>query len=171
MTIRFGPAGQCGQAKELKIKSTLAYLDYLASLGLTAFEYQCGRGVNIGEDKARLLGEHAKELGIELSVHAPYYISLASLEEEKRVKSVDYILQSGRAVTAMGGRRIVVHPGGLNGRSREEAALLAAETLANARRALDEAGLEQVILCPETMGKISQLGDLDEVLFLSLIHI
>lgn len=165
MTVRFGPAGQCRYAKELKIKSTMEYLDYLHSLGLSAFEYQCGRGVNIGEEKAQILGAHAAKLGIELSVHAPYYISLASREEEKRLKSIDYILQSAAAVSAMGGRRVVVHPGGLNGRTRKEAAELAASTLAEARCALDAAGFRKVILCPETMGKVSQLGDLDEVLF------
>ena len=99
MEAKFGPAGQCGKAKELKIKSTLQYLDYLDQAGLTAFEYSCGRGVNIGEKTARQLGEKAKTLGISMSLHAPYFISLASLEEEKRKKSVEhYIYQSALTV-------------------------------------------------------------------------
>ena len=66
----------------------------------------------------------------------------------------------------MGGDRIVVHPGGLGGLSREGATALACETLKKAQAALDENGLSNVHICPETMGKINQLGNLDEVLFM-----
>lgn len=167
MTARFGPAGQCGKAKELKIKSTLQYLEYIGGIGLNAFEYSSGRGVNISEQTARQLGEKAKALGITLSLHAPYFISLASLEEEKRKKSVDqYIYQSALAVDYMGGTRVVVHPGGLNKQTRARALEVALGTLGEAQRMLDEHGLSHIILCPETMGKISQLGDLDEVIAL-----
>lgn len=100
-----------------------------------------------------------------VSLHAPYYISLASEDPAKRDNSVRYILDSARLVNAMGGERIVVHPGGLGGLSRPGAAALAAETLRRAQGALDDEGLSGVHICPETMGKIQQLGDLDEVLF------
>ncbi len=167
MKVKFGPAGQCGKAKELKIKSTLQYLDYLDQIGLSAFEYSCGRGVNIGEKTARQLGEKAKKLGIAMSLHAPYFISLASLEEEKRKKSVEhYIYQSALTVDYMGGTRIVVHPGGLNKQTRAKALEVAIDTIRKAQKFLDEQGLSHIIMCPETMGKILQLGDLDEVIAL-----
>jgi len=63
-----------------------------------------------------------------------------------------------------GGNRIVVHPGGLGGLSREDATALACETLKKAQDALDAAGLLTVHICPETMGKINQLGTFEEVL-------
>lgn len=167
MKVKFGPAGQCGKAKELKIKSTLQYLDYLDQIGLSAFEYSCGRGVNIGEKTARQLGEKAKKLGIAMSLHTPYFISLASLEEEKRKKSVEhYIYQSALTVDYMGGTRIVVHPGGLNKQTRAKALEVAIDTIRKAQKFLDEQGLSHIIMCPETMGKILQLGDLDEVIAL-----
>lgn len=166
-TAYFGPAGQCDAAREQKIKTTLQYLDYVKEQGLSAFEYQCGHGVNIKEEKARAIGEKAQKLGIALSVHAPYYISLASLEEEKRLKSVNsYILDSARVADWLGGSRIVVHPGGLNKRSRADALAVARETLRRAQEVLDENGLFHIHICPETMGKVSQLGDLDEVIAL-----
>ena len=115
-------------------------------------------------DTAKEMGALAAQHGIQLSLHAPYFISLASAEAEKRDNSVRYILESARAVAAMGGERIVVHPGGLGGLSRRDATTLAAETLRRAQQALDEEGLSVVRVCPETMGKINQLGDLDEVL-------
>lgn len=161
---KFGPAGTGDSFKEQGYKISLQVPGYLKNMGLTWFEYQCGRGVNISAEKAVQLGEKAQEHGIGISLHAPYYISLASKEEEKRENSVNYILQSARAVNAMGGNRIVVHPGGLGGLSREGATALACETLKKAQRALDENGLSHIHICPETMGKINQLGDLQEVL-------
>lgn len=161
---KFGPAGTGDSFKEQGYKTSLQVPGYLKNMGLTWFEYQCGRGVNISAEKAVQLGEKAKEHGIGISLHAPYYISLASKEEEKRDNSVNYILQSARAVNAMGGNRIVVHPGGLGGLSREGATALACETLKKAQRAMDENGLSHIHICPETMGKINQLGDLQEVL-------
>lgn len=164
MTPLFGPAGNGDDFAAAGLKHTAQAPAWLKSLGLTAFEYQCGRGVRLGESAAAPIAAAAAENGVALSVHAPYFISLASAEEEKRDNSLRYILDSARAVTMLGGERIVVHPGGLGGRSRAEATALACETLTRAQRALDEAGLSDVRICPETMGKINQLGDLDEVL-------
>lgn len=161
---KFGPAGTGDSFKEQGYKTSLQVPGYLEKMGLNWFEYQCGRGVNIGEDKAVALGEKAKEHGIGVSLHAPYYISLASKEEEKRDNSVNYILQSARAVSAMGGDRIVVHPGGLGGLARDDATALACVTLKKAQDCLDANGLSHVHICPETMGKINQLGTLEEVL-------
>ncbi len=164
MIARFGPAGNSDSFYAAGHKATLEAPAWLQSLGLTAYEYQCGRGVRVSEDTAKAMDEAATQCGVQLSLHAPYFISLASAEAEKRDNSIRYILESARAVTAMGGERIVVHPGGLGGLSRADATALAAKTLTRAQEALDAEGLSVVRICPETMGKINQLGDLDEVL-------
>lgn len=164
MTAKFGPAGNSESFYAAGNKATLQAPAWLHSLGLTAYEYQCGRGVRITEETARALGEEAVKHGVQLSLHAPYFISLASADPEKRDNSIRYILESARAVTRMGGERIVVHPGGLGGLSRADATALASQTLRRAQEALDSEGLSQVRICPETMGKINQLGDLEEVL-------
>ncbi len=161
---KFGPAGTGDSFKAQGYKTSLQVPGYLENMGLTWFEYQCGRGVNISEEKAVALGKKAKEHGIGISLHAPYYISLASKEEEKRDNSANYILQSARTVAQMGGDRIVVHPGGLGGLSRSDATALACVTLKKAQACLDANGLSHIHICPETMGKINQLGDLQEVL-------
>ncbi len=166
MSAKFGPAGNSESFSKMGYKSSLDVPEYIEKMGLDAFEYQCGRGVNIGTDKAVKLGELAKEKGIALSLHAPYYISMSSVEEEKRIKSVDYILQSARAVNAMGGQRIIVHTGSCGKISREEALGLASDTMRLAIKALDSEGLSHIRICPETMGKVNQLGTLDEVLSL-----
>ncbi len=160
----FGPAGNCEEFHAAGYKSTAQIFAWLASRGLTAYEYQCGRGVRVSEQSAAVIRAEAAANGIAVSLHAPYFISLASAEEEKRDNSIRYILDSAQAVVRMGGDRIVVHPGGLGGRTREEATALATDTLLRAQAALDDVGLSQVHICPEVMGKINQLGDLDEVL-------
>lgn len=166
MLAIFGPAGNSKSFTEMGYKHSLQVPEYLEKMGLNAFEYQCGRGVNIGLDKAQQLGLKAKEKGITLSLHAPYYISMSSVDKEKRLNSVNYILNSARAVNAMGGNRIVVHTGSCGKISREEALRLALDTMSIALKALDENGLGNVHICPETMGKINQLGTLSEVIAL-----
>ncbi len=161
---RFGPAGSCERSVAEKIKSTEKLIAWIAANGLTAFEYQCGRGVMVKEPKARLFKEKADACGVKLSIHAPYFISLASVEEEKRLNSIQYIFQSAQAADWMGADRIVVHPGGLGKKSRADATAMAKETLAQAQAYLDDNGLGHIHICPEVMGKINQLGDLSEVL-------
>lgn len=166
MSAKFGPAGNSDSFFKMGYKGSLHIPEYVERMGLDAFEYQCGRGVNIGEDKARELGALAAQKGITLSLHAPYYISMSSVEEEKRLNSINYIMDSARAVDFMGGNRIVVHTGSCSKISRETALDLAIDTMKKAILALDEAGLGHIHICPETMGKVNQLGTLDEVLAL-----
>jgi len=160
----FGPAGNCEAFYAAGNKHTVQIFPWLQQQGLTAYEYQCGRGVRLSASSAAAMREEAQRCGITMSLHAPYFISLASAEEEKRENSIRYILDSARAVDLLGGNRIVVHPGGLGGRSREEATALATETLLRAQEALDAEGLSHIHICPEVMGKINQLGTLEEVL-------
>lgn len=161
---KFGPAGNSESFAALGYKNSLQVPEYIVKMGLDCYEYQCGRGVNIGEEKAKELGEKAKAAGISLSLHAPYYISMSSVEEEKRLNSINYILASAKAVNAMGGDRIVVHTGSCGKITREQALFLALDTMKKAIDALDREGLSHIHICPETMGKVNQLGTLNEVL-------
>lgn len=166
MSINFGPAGYCDSFKSLGFKDSFNIPDYISHFGLDAFEYQCGRGVNVGAEKAMKIGEITKAAGIKMSLHAPYYISMSSVEEAKRLNSINYILDSAKAVNFMGGNRIVVHTGSCGKISREEALSLACDTMKLSLKALDENGLSHIHICPETMGKINQLGNLEEVMSL-----
>ena len=164
MSAKFGPAGNSDCFKSLGYKSSLDIARIISSLNLDCYEYQCGRGVNISQQKAEMLGQLCKEQNVALSIHAPYYISLASEDEAKRDNSINYILQSARAADYMGATRIVVHPGGKGKFTRQEAMSLALDTFKRSIKALDENNLGHIIICPETMGKINQLGDLDEII-------
>jgi deoxyribonuclease-4 len=159
----FGPAGNSDSFKA-RYKSFKDIAKYVSEMGLDAFEYQFGRGVRMSEKNASIIKDECIKYNVKISAHAPYYISLASDEEEKRNNSLRYILETAKAVKNMGGNRIVVHSGSVGKKSREEAFMLAKETLAKSISYLDSSGYGDVVICPETMGKINQLGSLCEVL-------
>ena len=104
--IRFGTAGTSDSFTAMGYKNSLDIPAYTEKMGLDAFEYQCGHGVRLGLDKARQMADDAAARGILFSVHAPYYISASSLDEEKRLNSVNYLLQSAALCRALGGWRV-----------------------------------------------------------------
>ena len=135
--------------------------DYLSGFGLNGFEVQCGRGFNISQEACDFFKNQS---AIKLSLHTPYFISISSTEESTREKSVNLILESAIIAERINADRIVVHSGSCAKISREQALSFALDTLTKARALLDANALEHISVCPETMGKINQLGTLEEVL-------
>ncbi len=164
--IRFGPGGNCEWFKAEGNKTSDRMPAFLHKIGLDAYEVECGRGVRMNDATAKILRSEAEQYGIALSIHAPYYISMSSLEEEKRQGSIRYLLESAALAKKIGAKRVIFHSGSCAKLSREEATLLAVDTLKKAVEAFDAEGYGDLILCPETMGKINQLGSLDEVMTL-----
>jgi len=169
MKARFGPAGDSDSFVKPEYKSKLDLAKYLGKFGLTAYEYQCGRGVRINENFYGPFSALVKENDIALSLHAPYFISLSSVSEETRQKSVAWLVESVAACKRLGGSRVIVHTGSVSDMTREEALALAKDTVTKTKAAMKEQGLDDITLCPETMGKVNQLGTLEETLALSLV--
>ncbi len=161
MSAVFGPAGN---ADSFPYKSSVDAPKWIAAQGLDVYEYQCGKGVNVREETAQKLGAAAREAGIALSLHAPYFINLANPNPESLQKTIGYIVSACEAADWMGAKRVVIHSGALMKRTRREAMEIAIPSLKAVIAACDGAGYGHIALCPETMGKINQLGDLDEVL-------
>lgn len=162
MAISFGPGGNSASFEKKKFPEDLP--EYLKTLGLNGYEIECGRGVKIAEKTYKLLPDIIKEHSIALSLHTPYFISLSSEKEETRLNSLNYIKDSALAAHKLGARKIVIHSGSCAKMTREQALELAKDTLSRAQKMLDDEGLSDIIICPETMGKINQLGTLSEVL-------
>ena len=163
MSAKFGPAGNCESFSRVH-KSSLAAPQWIADFGLDCYEYQCGQGVRVKKETAVKLGENARAAGISLSLHAPYFINPANPNLDSIMKNNGYVLTSCALADWMGAGRVVVHTGALMGRSRREALDIAKRGMRGLLSVIDTAGLGHIALCPETMGKINQLGDLDEVL-------
>ena len=138
-------------------------------MGLNAYEYSFGRGVQLKEDMAEKIAGFAQDNDVAVSAHAPYFINLANPDPEKREASFRYITDSARQVAHLGGDRVVVHVGAVMKLEREEALKNCREGLKEAYLRLNDLGLSQVHLCPETMGRPSQIGDLTETLEFCLL--
>ena len=164
---KFGVAGNSESFYASGNKHTHQSPGFLASKGLDAYEYQCGRGYTAGEESMRLVGQEAKKHGILMSLHTPYYISLSSVELEKRLNSIEYIRKGIDAALCLGADTIVVHTGSAGKISRAEAMDYASDTLYKLLENVDPRGIRIGL---ETMGKLNQLGTLDEVLTLCKIH-
>lgn len=160
----FGPSGHDETFVSEGYQATVQMPEWLNNKGLDLFEYSFGRGVRITAQTAEAIGSEADKYGIEMSVHAPYFINFASVEQEKADNSIGYLTSSLEALRHFHGKRCVFHPGAEGKQPRNEAF---ARTIDNFSRALDvikQQGLDDLIVCPETMGKQAQIGTVDEVI-------
>ena len=132
MAAKFGPGGNSESFYAEGFKSTLQAPGWVRARGLDAYEYQGGNGITASPKTLAAIGQKAAEHGVAMSLHAPYYISLSSEFEEKRVKSLDYIAACADAGEALGARIMVVHTGSAAKISRETAMAYAADTVEKA---------------------------------------
>ena len=162
----FGPGGNSESFYAEGNKGTVNAPAWVRDRGLDAYEFEAGNGLNASEATLARIGEEAKKHGILMSFHTPYFISLSGVEQEKRLKSINYIKRSLRAAELLGADTIVVHSGSAAKISREDAMALASDTL---RRTLEAVCPTDIHIGLETMGKINQLGTLEEVIELCRI--
>lgn len=163
--IRFGPSGNSDSFYAQGYSATKQQPAWLYERGLNALEYSFGRGVRMTEKAAAEIRAEAETYDVQLSVHAPYYINMATDDPEKMENSIRYLVQSGMAARMMGAKRVVFHPGVTAADGRDASVQRIESLLKRAIKELDGVGLmDDIIFCPETMGKISQIGDLQETL-------
>jgi deoxyribonuclease-4 len=161
--LLFGPAGVPHASKD---RSTAGGVKTVAELGLDAMEVQFVRGVKMGRKKAEEVREVAEEFNVALSVHAPYYINLNAENQEKFQQSVKRLVDSALVGSIFGARNIVFHPGYYLRSSKERAYQNIKKGVEVALNKISQNGVD-VILRPETTGKPTQFGELDELLRLS----
>ncbi len=161
--IHFGPAGNSDSFYAQGYKRTTEAFSWIAQMGLDAFEYSFGRGVQLSQATAESIGEAAAKEGVVLSVHGPYYINLATEDTDKAAANIRYLMQSVKAAKWMGAKRVVFHPGTPGKLSYADALDRVKAGLLVAAEALGSA-LNDVALCPETMGRPKQIGSLEETI-------
>ena len=163
MSIKFGPSGNSNSFYAEGHKHTVETPAWLFNRGLNCFEYSLGRGITIREETASLIGAEAEKYGVDISVHAPYFINFANPESYD--KSLGYIMNSLRILKAFGGKRLIFHVGSAKKYGADEAWKNLLDAL---KRMTDEVRLagefEGISLCPETMGKRGQIGSVKEIL-------
>ena len=161
--IKFGPSGNCESFYAEGNLHTEQAPAFVKKRGLDCFEYSFGRGVRMSEDKAIAIGEAFAREGVEISVHAPYFINFANPDDEMAAKSYGYVLDSAKMCKLMGGKRSVFHPAAQGKATREEAVEKTEERLKILRDYIYLNDLQDMIFCPETMGKLAQIGTVEEI--------
>ena len=161
--IKFGPSGNCESFYAEGNTHTEQAATFVKERGLDCFEYSFGRGVRMTEEKALSIGDAFAKEDIEISAHAPYFINFANPDDEMAAKSYGYVLDSAKMLKLMGGKRVVFHPAAQGKASREEAVALTEKRLQILREYVYLNDLQDMKFCPETMGKLAQIGTVEEI--------
>jgi deoxyribonuclease IV len=140
-------------------------IDQIRSLGLDALELGWVQSVRVNESTCLSIKEAAEKDQVKISVHAPYFINL-NADDEEWPKSRKRLMDAAFYGNLAGATDIIFHPGSLFARSSEEVLPIAVKRLSDCASELKAAG-NQVILRPETMGKIAMLGSLTDTLVMS----
>ncbi len=158
--------GTAGAPVSSKLPTTEGGIERVAELGLGCMEVQFVRGVKMSASTARMVAEVAKKRGVKLTAHAPYFINLNAEEEEKVIASQERLIQTARIASLLGAEGIVFHAAFYLDAPPSAVYARVKSNLEQTVRRLRSEG-NQVLLRPETMGKASQFGTLEEVLSLS----
>lgn len=156
MQVKIGPGGTSGLGYENGIPE-------IAGRGLSALEVEFTYGVRMSNDKAREIREIAKKNNISLTVHAPYYVNLASPERHKVRASAERIIQSCEKAEHLGADYVVFHPGFYQKKPPEEVFELVKGEIIEIQERIKENNWK-VKLAPETTGKQAQFGSVEELM-------
>jgi deoxyribonuclease-4 len=161
MAIFLGPGGVPISSPD---RSTIGGIKHCAKLGLNAMEVEFVRGVNMSKEMAVEVGKVAKELGIRLSCHAPYYVNLLSDKKAIVKASIQRIIDTLDRAQRMGADAVAVHAAYYGKLSKEEAFKQMISVTEEIVAQMEKAGIKTVKLGYETMAKASQWGRLDEII-------
>ena len=155
MPVTFGPAGLGS------IKTSITTLEKLHKLGLKACEIAFTYSVYIKENETQAIAQKAKELEIELSIHAPYFVNLNSAEKEKREATKKRILDCCKIGELLGAKIVVFHPG-YYGENKETAFSQIKLGILELMKEIKSRSYK-IKIAPETMGKINVFGSVEEI--------
>ena len=161
--ILFGPSGNSEGFFAAGLKNSEQSAVWVKNMGLDAFEYSFGRGVLMSEEKALSIGKAFSENNVKISVHAPYYINFSNPDPEMIDKSIGYVIKSAEMVGLMGGNRIIIHPATQGKDTRENAFARALDNFKKLTDVIYATGMDNLLYCPETMGKYAQIGTVEEI--------
>lgn len=167
--VLFGPSGNSESFFNEGHSATLESPAWVKAKGLDLFEYSFGQGYRMSSDTAVKIGNEFKKEGIELSVHAPYFINFANPDDEMFSKTIGYISTGIKFLKNLQAKRLIFHPASCGKQTREEAVKLMMERFKEVMPSFEKELDDDMFLCPETMGKLMQIGTYKEVIDLCTI--
>ncbi|MGQ0534846.1 MAG: TIM barrel protein [Methanobacteriota archaeon] len=157
--IFLGPAGI---PLSCKGRTILDGVRHVQDLGLNAMEVEFVRGIRLEDSYAREVGTLARDLGIRLTAHAPYYTNLGAADEKTVERSVEKVVKSGWAANLMGCDMVVCHPGFYTTLSKKETMNRIVKNVRRVRKIFEEQKIK-VALGLEVMGKSQTFGSVEEI--------
>jgi deoxyribonuclease-4 len=158
--------GTAGIPNSTPRKSTPNGIKRVVELGLDAMEIEFVRGIRMSDEMASEVRELANNLGVLLTVHAPYYINLNSSETSKVEASINRILESARVGFKAGAWSVVFHSGYYGSSTSEEAYRRIRDVIKFIVSKLRDEDVD-IWIRPELMGGVSEFGSLEEVIKLA----
>ncbi|MEO0202392.1 MAG: TIM barrel protein [candidate division WOR-3 bacterium] len=152
-----------------KKNDVISGLYRILDLNLDGMELEFVRGVKMKEEKAKEVYKISSINGLSISVHAPYYINLATSDKFKLENSYKFIFDSAKVGYLAGARNVVFHPGYYQSQDPITVHKKIKERIKELVKMLEDNGIN-IILRPETMGKPSQYGSIEEVIDLMEIE-
>jgi len=162
--VRFGPSGNDESFYAEGYTKTLQAFNWVKNKGLDIYEYSLGNGITLKPETAKQLGIEAVKNNIEVSLHAPYFINFANPSMESRQKSIDYVLRSLDLLNLFQGKKCVIHSGSVMKQERSDALKILYAGYDALLENVYQKGLNNFYICPETMGKYSQIGSYQEII-------
>ncbi|MFH1391706.1 MAG: TIM barrel protein [Candidatus Diapherotrites archaeon] len=147
-------------------RDTLNGIKEVKNLGLGAMELEFVHSVNISKEKTPEVKKIAEEQEVVLTCHAPYFINMNAVEKQKLGASRSRILSSAKILDACGGYSVCFHPGFYLGMEPEKVYSNVKDQMKKLLEEVNSLGLD-VWIRPETTGKPTQFGSIDELVDLS----
>jgi len=161
MKIRLGPSGIPISSEN---NSSIDGVKRVAELKLSAMEISFTHGIHMSLETAKELGRVAKDLDVELSIHVPYFVNLASLDKkiiEASKKRITDSLERGVAMNAV----IVAAHAGYYGKDKKKSIEMIYEACKEIIELIEKNGWN-IEFGLETMGKQASFGTLEEIIVL-----
>lgn len=156
MGMQLGPAGLG------PVKTAMTTLDLYHKKGFRACEIAFTYGAYIKQESdARAIGKRAAEHGIALSIHAPYFVNLASDKAATRAATHQRIMECCKVGHWLGAHCVVVHPG-YYGEDKEVSYQRIKTGVQEVMKEIQHNKWD-IILAPETMGKVNVFGSVEEI--------
>ena len=134
----------------------------LDDMGLDGLELEFVRGVRISDKSREVVGSSNKII----TAHAPFYVNLNAREEDKIEASIQRIIETAQTANELGGFSITFHAGFYLGSEKEAVYKQIRSQIEIITNELNKVN-NKIWIRPETTGKATQWGDLEEIVRLS----
>jgi len=169
--LRFGTGGIPLSTKIItnpegrKLSGRESGVHRIKELGLNHMEIEFVHGVRVTEEQAIAIGTLAQKENISLTLHGSYYINLASLEKNKRHASINRVKKALWAGRLMHAKSVTFHAAFYQGRKHRDIKTFISDAILEAFKETPASQKQDLpLISPETTGKVSQWGTVDEIL-------